>query len=114
MENHHLQQSISSGKELPHDDLQKLLALEILLISGKLDLKLLKENRDLVLLLVHDGVEDLEDGVKNELIESTLERLSLMSTVLCPLLGLGVEVAIALRYGQSQIHALYQSEYTHP
>jgi hypothetical protein len=94
VENHHLEKSVGSGKELPHDDLEKLLALEILLIAGKLDLKLLEKSWDLIGLVVHDRVEDAENGVQDELVESTLEVLTLVGANLGPLLGLGVEERI--------------------
>lgn len=96
VENHHLKKSVGSGKELAHDNLEKLLALKILLVAGELDLKLLEKSGDLISLEVHDGVEDAEDGVQDELVESTLELLALVGAVLGPLLGLGVEVAVAL------------------
>jgi hypothetical protein len=98
VENHHLKESVSGGKELPHDDLEELLALEILLIGGELDLELLEESGDLVGLEVHDGLEDAEDGVQDELVESTLKGLTLVSANLGPLLGLGVEEAVTLRF----------------
>jgi hypothetical protein len=98
VENHHLKESVSSGKELPHDDLEELLALEILLIGGELDLELLEESGDLISLEVHDGLEDAEDGVQDELVESTLKGLTLVSANLGPLLGLGVEEAVTLRF----------------
>jgi hypothetical protein len=96
VENHHLEKSVSSRKELAHDNLEELLALEVLLVAGELDLKLLEESGDLVSLEVHDRVEDAEDGVKNELVEGTLELLALVGAALSPLLGLGVEVRVAL------------------
>ncbi len=96
MENHHLQKSVGSGQELPHDNLEEMLALKILLLTVQLDLKLLKQIRNLVCLEVHDGVEDAEDRVQDELVESTLEWLALMIANLGPLLGLGVEEAVAL------------------
>lgn len=46
-----------------------------------------------------DSIEDLEDGVEDELAESTLKRLAIEFTNLGPLLGLGVEVVIALQWG---------------
>jgi hypothetical protein len=96
VENHHLEKSVSSRKELAHDNLEELLALEVLLVAGELDLELLEESGDLVSLEVHDRVEDAEDGVKNELVEGTLELLALVGAALGPLLGLGVEVRVAL------------------
>jgi hypothetical protein len=96
VKNHHLEKSVSGRKELAHDNLEELLALEVLLVAGELDLELLKESGDLVSLEVHDRVEDAEDGVKNELVEGTLELLALMGAALGPLLGLGVEVRVTL------------------
>jgi hypothetical protein len=44
---------------------------------------------------VVDSSENLEDGVQNELVESTLKRLALVLGLVGPLLGLGVEVVVA-------------------
>lgn len=96
MENHHLQKGVGSWEKLAHNDLKKLLALEILLGGGELDLQLLEQGWDFILLEVHDGIEDAEDGVQDELVEGTLKGLTLVRTDLGPLLGLGVEVAVAL------------------
>ena len=93
MENHHLEESIGGRKELLHDNLEELLALEGLLVTGKLDLELLKKSSGLLLLEVHDGSEDAEDGVKDELVERALDALT---TNLGPLLGLGVEEVVSL------------------
>jgi hypothetical protein len=96
MDTDHLKESITSGKELAHNNLKKLLTLKILLISSKLDLELLEKSGGLVLLEVHDRVEDLEDRVQNEHVESTLQGLTLgISALGGPLLGLGVEVVLA-------------------
>lgn len=95
VEDHHLQQAVSSGKEGLHDGLEELLALLLLVISSELEVELLEESGSLVLLEVHDSGEDLEDGVKDELVESTLELLALIGAVLGPLLGLGVEEVVA-------------------
>ena len=93
----HLQHGISGGQELAHDKLEKRLALKFLLLVGKLDLKLLKEVGDIIALVVVDGVEDLEDGVEDELVEGTLKGLAFVLTLVGPLLGLGVEVVVTLR-----------------
>jgi hypothetical protein len=87
MENHHLKKSVSSRQELAHDNLKQLLALEILLVTGKFDLKLRKESWDLIFLEVHDGIEDTEDRVQDELVERTLAAVARCG--LGPLLGLG-------------------------
>lgn len=88
----HLQHGISGGQELAHDDLEQSLALKVLLVASKLDLELLNELVDLLSLVVVDSSEDLEDGVQDEHVESTL----LGFTGLGPLLGLGVEVVVTL------------------
>lgn len=96
VENHHLHEGIGGWQELAHDNLEELLALEVLLVTNKLDLKLLQELGGLVLLEVHDTVENAEDGVQTELVESTLKGLALVSANLGPLLGVWVEVGFAL------------------
>jgi hypothetical protein len=96
VENHHLQKTVSSGEESAHDSLEELLALLLTVIDRELKVELLKESGGLLLLEVHDGREDLEDGVQDELVESTLELLALIGAVLGPLLGLGVEVVVSL------------------
>lgn len=95
VENHHLEERVGSGEESSHDSLEELLALLLTVLSGELELELVEEGGDLVLLEVHDGGEDLEDGVEDELVEGTLELLTLVGAVLGPLLGLGVEVVVA-------------------
>jgi hypothetical protein len=95
VEDHHLKERVGSGKESSHDSLEELLALLLTVLSGELEVELLKESGGLLLLEVHDSGEDLEDGVEDELVEGTLELLTLVGTVLGPLLGLGVEVVVA-------------------
>lgn len=97
MENHHLQQGVGSGEESSHDDLEELLALLLAIFDAQLKLELLEESGDLIVLEVHDSVEDLEDGVQDELVESTLKLLALVGAVLGPLLGVGVEVVVSLK-----------------
>lgn len=96
VENHHLQQGVGSGQESTHDSLEQLLALLLLVLGGELELKLGEELVDLVPLEVHDGLEDTEDGVQDELVEGTLELLALVLRLGGPLLGGGVEVVVAL------------------
>lgn len=95
VENHHLQQGVGGGQESAHDSLEQLLALLVTVLSGQLEVELLEQGLGLVLLEVHDGREDLEDGVQDELVEGTLELLALVGSVLGPLLGLGVEVVVS-------------------
>jgi hypothetical protein len=96
VENHHLQERIGSGKESSHDSLQELLALLVTVFSVKLEVQLGKKSSSFLLLEVHDGREDLEDGVKNELVESSLKGLALVGALRGPLLCVGVEVVVAL------------------
>jgi hypothetical protein len=96
MQDDHLEEGISGGKELLHDSLEERLSLHFSLIRSQLDLELLNELGDLILLGVGDSVEDLEDGIQDKLVEGTLELLALVFTSLGPLLGLGVEVVVAL------------------
>jgi hypothetical protein len=96
VENHHLHESIGSGEESSHDDLEQLLALLLLVIRVELDAELLKEGWDLILLEVHDSVEDSENRVQDELVKGTLQLLTLVSTLVGPLLGVWVEVVVAL------------------
>ncbi len=96
MKNHHLKKRISSGQELSHDDLEDWLALKLFLFGGELDVQLTNKSVDLIFLGVLDRVEDLEDRIKNELIEGAFQLLAFMVAGLCPLLGLWVEIVVAL------------------
>ena len=95
VDNNHLQEGVTSGQELAHDDLEEGLTLEITLLLGELDIELLEHGGDGILLVVHDGIEDLEDGVQNEHVESTLEGLAIVvNTLGGPLTGGRVEVVV--------------------
>jgi hypothetical protein len=76
VDDNHLEERVSGGKELAHHNLEESLAFEILLVGGEVDFELLEEGGDLVLLEVHDAVEDLEDGVENELEKGDIEKLA--------------------------------------
>ena len=92
----HLQEGVAGGEELPHDDLEERLALEITLVLSELDVELLTDLADFLLLEVHDGVEDAEDGVKDKDVEGTFEGLAASVGALCrPLLSSGVEEVVA-------------------
>jgi len=93
VDNHHLEEGVGGRQELAHDDLEEGLALEVLLLTNELDAELLNESVGGILLALHDGVEDLEDGVQAELVEGTLNTLI---GSLGPLLGLGVEERVTL------------------
>lgn len=82
VDDNHLEEGVSGGKELAHHDLEEGLALEVLLVRGEVDLELLEEGGNLVLLEVHDGIEDTEDGVENELFVARRERFSTRATIM--------------------------------
>lgn len=96
VDDYHLQEGVTGGQELAHDDLEEGFALEITLILRELDLELLEHGRDVVLLEVHDGLEDLKDGVQDELAERALQRLAVSVCALGrPLAGGRVEEVVA-------------------
>jgi hypothetical protein len=97
VKDHHLHESVGGRKESSHDNFEELLALLFLVFRTKLDVELLKKSWDLVLLEVHDSGENSENWVENELVESTLQWLALVFSLVSPLLGVGVEVVVALR-----------------
>jgi hypothetical protein len=98
VEDQHLQKSIGSWEESSHNDLEQLLALLLLVLWRKLNVELLKKDWNLLSLEVHDGGEDSENWIKNKLVEGTLERLSLVGWLGGPLLGVWVEVIVALKF----------------
>lgn len=96
VDDYHLQERVTSGEELAHDDLEECLAVEVTFFLGELDLELLEHGANGVLLGVHGGVEYLEDGIENEHVEGPLEWLAMSISVPCrPLLGRGVEKVVA-------------------
>jgi len=100
VDDNHLKEGVTSGQELAHDDLEKSLALEVTLLLCELDVELVEDRRDLVLLEVHDGVEDLEDGIQDERVEGTLNGLAVSVNVLGrPLLGCRVEEVVTPELG---------------
>ena len=114
MKNHHLQKSISSGQESSHDNLEKSLALLLLVICAELDVELIEKGWDLILLEVHDGIEDAENRVEDELVEGTLQGLSIMRSLVCPLLGVWVEVTVALHFSLERPGLHRAGPYTYP
>lgn len=96
MQNHHLQKSLRSWEEGSHDDLQKSLALLLLVFRCKLNVELLKQCWDLILLEVHHGGKNSKNRIENELIEGTLEFLALMAAFVGPFFGMWVEIVVAL------------------
>lgn len=100
VDDNHFQHGLTSGQELSHNGLEEGLTLLVNLVLGQLDLELFEELGDLVLLEVHDGGEDSENGVQNERVEGSLQGLAISVSGLCgPLLGLGVEVVVSPKLG---------------
>lgn len=96
----HFQESFTGGQELSHNSLQQGLTLLILFILQELDLELFQKLGDFVLLEVHDGGKDSEDGVQDERVEGSLQGLAVsVSGLGGPLLGLGVEVVVSPKLG---------------
>lgn len=93
VENHHLQQGISSRQELAHDRLEEGLAVSLLLLIGKLNFKLVTNGEDFLSARVGDSVEDLEDRIEDKLVEGALDTVT---TRFGPLFGLGVEEVLTL------------------
>lgn len=115
VENDHLQESISSWQELSHDDLEEGLSFEVLLVTLERDLELLEKKLGLFLLEVHDGSEDSEDWVEDEHVEGTLKSLSIgISSLGGPLLGLWVEVVVALDSMLEVIQLVIKREIAYP
>jgi len=94
MQHHHFEQSVGSWQELSHHSLEQCLAFEILLVGRELDLELGQESVNFLLLEIHARLEDAEDWVQTELVESTLDTLALVLSALCPFLSVWVEVAV--------------------
>jgi hypothetical protein len=96
MEDNHVQKGIGGWEELSHDDLHEGLSVAFLLLRGEVNLEGDEHLLVGVLLVIHDGLEELEDWVQNELAESTLKGLSGWRLVaLEPLLGFWVEEMIS-------------------
>jgi hypothetical protein len=95
VENQHLQHGVGSWQEVAHNDLEESLALLVTVLGGELDGKLVNKGVDLVLLEVHDRSEDAENWVQDELVEGTLQILTLVGRLGGPLLGVWVEVVVA-------------------
>ena len=77
VDNYHLQEGVTSGQKFTHDDLEEGFAFEITLIRCEFDIEFLKHGADGILLEVHDSIEDLEDGVKNEAVKGTFEGFAI-------------------------------------
>jgi len=92
VDGNHLKQRLSGGQPSAHHDLEQLLAVLVGVLVLQLDAHLLQQIGRLLLLVVHDGVEDLVDRVQDVHTERALVVLFLL---LSPLLGLGVEKVLS-------------------
>lgn len=100
VDDYHLQEGVTSGQELAHDDLEEGLALEFTLIGCELDLELVEHGANGILLEVHDGVEDPEDWVEDEHVERTVKRLAVtVESLGRPLASSRVEVVVTPELG---------------
>ena len=105
MNDYHLQKSLAGRQEFVHDRLEEGLGLsDILLFRSKLNLKLLAYGLDLILLVFHNGIEDLEYGVEHEQVESMLERLAISICILCrPFAHRGIEEIVTPKLGNELV-----------
>lgn len=103
MVDNHVKESLRSGQPLPHDGLKEGLGVEVLLVRGELDAQRFNHLGVLVLLTVHDGVEQLVDGLQDELDETTLGS---GDGSLGPLTGLRVEVVVTPQVLQHLVASL--------
>ena len=70
--------------------------IKIALIWRQLHFELVKHGTDSVFLIVHNRVEDLEDGVEDKLVKSTLEGLAVrIHHFRRPFFGRGIEEIVA-------------------
>ena len=96
IDDNHLQERVTGRQELLHDGLQESLAFHVLLVRLERKVELGKDRANVVFLEVHNGVEDLVDGVEYHHVEGTLKRLAIgIGTLVGPLLGLWVEVVVS-------------------
>lgn len=95
MDHNHFKNGLGGGKELPHDHLQELLALQFGVLRGECDLELVNHLGVLLFVSVHDGSGELVDGLEDELAESTREGFARDGGVAgSPLLAFGIEVVV--------------------
>jgi hypothetical protein len=91
----HLKESVGGGEELSHDDLHQRLAGLLFLRVGPVVLEGVEHLKILGLLLVHNSLDELVDGIQNELAESSGENLSGLSDGgPDPDLSLGIEPVV--------------------
>lgn len=88
----HLEQGLAGRQPRAHHHLQQRLAVLVLVLVLQLDAQLVQQRARLLLLKVHDAVEDLVDRVEDVHAERALVVILLL---LGPLLGLAVEEVLA-------------------
>eukprot|EP00756_Hemistasia_phaeocysticola_P023467 Hpha_TRINITY_DN15896_c2_g10::TRINITY_DN15896_c2_g10_i5::g.192013::m.192013 len=87
----HLEESVRRGDELLHDSLQQLLLRPVPLVTLQDDVQPLEHLLELLLLVVHHGVEQLLDRLHTELAERTVAAVTHGGR---PLLALAVEEVV--------------------
>jgi len=92
MDGNHLKQSLTGWQPGAHHGLQQSLAILVLVLVLQGHADLLEQGTDLLLLVVHDGIEHLVDGVQDVHAERALVVGLLL---LLPFLGLGVEEVLS-------------------
>jgi hypothetical protein len=99
VKDNHFEEGVGSGEEFLHDDLQEGLLDEFLLFGGQNDLEGRKHLLVGILFVVHDGFEEFEDGVQDELAESARNQFARGGLVLFdPLLGFGIEEVLTPKF----------------
>ncbi|EPY30887.1 elongation factor 2 [Strigomonas culicis] len=95
MRHDHLQQRLRGRQELHHDGLEQLLRHLVALLGREGNVQRLEHLLHLLLLLVHDGVEDLVHGVQAELAEGAANAVAIgVGLLLDPLLVLRIEEVV--------------------
>ena len=105
MNDYRLQKSLACGEKLAHDGLEEGFVIIVFLFLGsEFNLKFFAHWPKLVLLLLHNGLKDLEDGVEHKHVERTFELLSIGIGRLCrPLAGCGIEKVVTPKLGNELV-----------
>jgi len=88
MNGNHLQQSLTSWQPRPHYNLEECLSILVPVFSFQLNVQLLHQTCSFLLLVVHNAVEHLINGIQHIHTEGTFIVIFLL---LWPFLGLRVE-----------------------
>ena len=100
VQHHHFEEGVGSAEPLAHHGLEQDLAGPALLLLGQVDLERGEHLLHLLLVALHDGGGQLDDGVHDEGGEGALEGLAVrVLAVGAPLLALDVEVVVAPELG---------------